>query len=601
VNTVAHWLDWRRWLVYTHRWLGIVGGVLFVAWFVSGVVMMYARMPGMANEERLARAPALDLSTATVSPLEAARAVGFVPEATSALGTLTHPGVETTAQKLAAEIAIDRVRVAMLGDRPVYRFGTGRNETIVYADAPEILGLVDRAQAEAIARRYAPGYAGQFHYDGYLTEPDQWTLQARGLMPIHRFALEDGDATRLYVSALSGDVVLRTTRAERLWGYLGPVTHWVYFTPLRKHGSTWSEFVIWSSLIGCVMCLTGLVWGVWRWSPMRRFRLKRVPSQSPYAGMMKWHHYTGLIFGVITLTWTYSGLLSMGPFNWFQSPGITAAQRDAYTGGPLRVDLMALDGIRASVAELDRAFGSQGGSQDSRRTSALPIGAVKELEATQFRGEPFWLAYRAPSPSDATQWMQIGLWPRASRPRLAHRFVSAVDPSAGTFARFDEPRFGRESMMEIARAAMPGAAIQDAVWLHEYDAHYYDLRSGRSLPVLRVRYADEAHTWLYLDPARGAIVQKTDDTRRLRRWLYQGLHSLDFPFLYYKRPLWDVAVIVLSIGGLALSATTLLPGFRRLRRRVREARMYVASSFSRTKAAAPGSQVRLKPDTTYEV
>ena len=69
--SLLRWLDWRRWMVYTHRWLGIVGGVLFVAWFVSGVVMMYARMPGLANEERLARAPALDLSSATVSPIEA--------------------------------------------------------------------------------------------------------------------------------------------------------------------------------------------------------------------------------------------------------------------------------------------------------------------------------------------------------------------------------------------------------------------------------------------------------------------------------------------------------------------------------------------------
>ncbi len=552
MSALVHWLDWRRWLVYSHRWLGIVGGVLFVTWFFSGVVMMYVRMPGMAPEERLARAASLDLSSATVSPLEAARTVGLVPDEGSALGNLARPGVETTAQKLAAEISIDRVRVAMLGDRPAYRFGTGRNEAIVYADRPEILGLVDRPEAEAIVRRYAPGYGGPLHYDGYLTEPDQWTLQARGLMPIHRFALDDGDATRLYVSALSGDVVLRTTRAERFWGYLGPVTHWVYFTPLRTHGSAWSEFIIWSSLIGCVMCLTGLVWGAWRYSPMRRFRLKRVPSQSPYAGLMKWHHYTGLIFGVITLTWTYSGLLSMSPFNWFQSPGITAAQREAYTGGPLRVDLMTLDGLRASLAELERAF------------------EVKELEATQFRGEPFWLAYRAPSESEAVQWMQIGLWPRAARPRLEHRYVSAADPAAGAFARFDEPRFGRESMLDVARAAMPDVPIQDAVWLQEYDAHYYDVRAGRALPVLRVRYADEARTWLYLDPARGAIVQRMDDTRRLRRWLYQGLHSLDFPFLYYKRPLWDLVVIVLSIGGLALSATTLLPGWRRLKKRVRE-------------------------------
>jgi hypothetical protein len=319
---------------------------------------------------------------------------------------------------------------------------------------------------------------------------------------------------------------------------------------------------------------------------MRRFRLKRVPSQSPYAGWMKWHHYTGLVFGAITLTWTYSGLLSMGPFNWFQSPGITAAQREAYTGGPLRVDLMTLDGLRGSLAELERAW--VGGSE---RISALRV--VKELEATQFRGEPFWLAYRAPSAAEASQWMHVGLMPRTPRPRLAHQYVAAADPAAGTFARFDEPRFGRESMLEIARAAMPGVPIADAVWLQEYDAHYYDLRAGRALPVLRVRYADDVRTWLYLDPVRGAIVQRTDDTRRLRRWLYQGLHSLDFPFLYYKRPLWDIVVIVLSIGGLALSATTLLPGWRRLRRNI-------VSGFGRTKTRVLAVQVRLKPDTTYE-
>ena len=90
------WLfDWRKVLVYTHRWLGIAGGVLFVAWFVSGVVMMYARMPGLANEERLARAPALDLSTVTISP----------PDAAAQLN-----------------IRADRLQVGMHGHRPVYRF-----------------------------------------------------------------------------------------------------------------------------------------------------------------------------------------------------------------------------------------------------------------------------------------------------------------------------------------------------------------------------------------------------------------------------------------------------------------------------------------------
>jgi hypothetical protein len=579
-----HWLDWRRWLVYTHRWLGIAGGMLFVAWFVSGVVMMYARMPGMANEERLARAPALDLSAAAFSPIEAARKALLIDEDTPGVSELTRPGTETTAQKLAAEVSFERLRVGMLGGRPVYRFGANRNETMVFADTAEIVEPIGRMHAEAIARRFAPGYTGLIRYDGYVTQPDQWTLQSRGLMPMHRFVLDDTEGTRLYVSEQSGDVVLRTTRSERFWGYLGPVLHWVYFTPLRKNGPVWSEFVIWSSLIGCVMCLTGLVWGLWRYSPRSRFRLKRVPSQSPYAGLLKWHHYAGLIFGVITTTWTYSGLLSMGPFNWFESPGITPQQREVFTGGPVRFHLLTLDGLRAAHAELEASF---------RATGAA--GAVKELEVTQFQGEPFWMAYRAPSEVEAGQWMHVGLRPRAARAAIEHRFVSAVNPEAGTFARFDEARFRGTSLLDLAREAMPGVPVQDSTWLRQYDAHYYDSRGARPLPVLRVRYADANQTWLYVDPARGAIVQRTDDTRRLRRWLYQGLHSLDFPSLYYKRPLWDIVVIVLSIGGLALSATTLVPTWRRLRRNARMAmsRPWLGTAMPTRPLSGESGQVRL--------
>jgi len=49
-----------RVLVYTHRWLGIGLGVLFVVWFISGVVMMYARMPELPAAERLARLPVIN-------------------------------------------------------------------------------------------------------------------------------------------------------------------------------------------------------------------------------------------------------------------------------------------------------------------------------------------------------------------------------------------------------------------------------------------------------------------------------------------------------------------------------------------------------------
>jgi len=57
-----------RTLVYTHRWLGIALGLLFVAWFVSGIVLMYARMPELDPDDRLPALAPLD-PVAFKSPL----------------------------------------------------------------------------------------------------------------------------------------------------------------------------------------------------------------------------------------------------------------------------------------------------------------------------------------------------------------------------------------------------------------------------------------------------------------------------------------------------------------------------------------------------
>ena len=124
-------------------------------------------------------------------------------------------------------------------------------------------------------------------------------------------------------------------------------------------------------------------------------------------------------------------------------------------------------------------------------------------------------------------------------------------------------------MLGAAQDAMPGVPIEGVYWMSEYDPCYYH-RSGRlNLPVLRVRFGDSERTWLYLDPKLGAIVRKEGRLSRINRWLYHGLHSLDFPFLYYRRPLWDLVVIALSLGGVVLSVTTMWAAYRRLRRGLR--------------------------------
>src|SRR5690348_8940804 len=88
----------RSLVVYTHRWLGIALGLLFAAWFVSGVVLMYVGMPRLSPAERLARLPALDFSRARTSPSEIASSIGA---------------------------PADALQLAMVGHRPVYRIRSG--------------------------------------------------------------------------------------------------------------------------------------------------------------------------------------------------------------------------------------------------------------------------------------------------------------------------------------------------------------------------------------------------------------------------------------------------------------------------------------------
>jgi hypothetical protein len=396
----------------------------------------------------------------------------------------------------------------------------------------------------ALLRRFVPEHAATQRYDRRLTDSDQWTLQniIRTNMPLHRIALGDADGTEYYVSEKTGEPVLRTTAHGRFWGYLSAVLHWLYFTPLRRHAEFWNSFVVWASLIGTAMCGVGIVLGIWRYSLSGRFRLQRAPSHTPYSGWMKWHHYAGLVFGFFACTWAFSGALSLGPFDFLKASPPSRAFREAAAGGPIDLSPLTVARIQAVAATVERSF------------------AAKELDFFQFLGEPYFVAYVPPSAAESAPWRNADI-SAATNLNIdrQHVLVSALRPEAGAFEGFDKDR-----MWDVARAAMPDVPVQDSAWLDQYDAYYYSQRGSRPLPVLRVRYADPHQTWLYLDPQHGTIASRMERASRWNRWLYHGFHSLDFPFMYYKRPLWDLVVILLSLGGIAISVTSALPAWRRL-------------------------------------
>jgi hypothetical protein len=454
-----------RTLLFVHRWLGVIVGLMMTLWCLSGFVMMYSGYPRLDNEEQLRGLEALHMPA---------------PAAWSRTG-------------LAGDLALSGARIEMMAGAPVLRVTPAGPPLPRIAQMRASPNNIDLATGQPIAaptadEALAVGRSFGTHF-GISGSPvaavpvgiDQWNVQTfRRHAPLHR--IDYPDAETVYVAA-SGEVVQQTTRAERFWGWLGAVPHWLYPTLLRQDGKLWNDVVVWVSLVGVFLTATGLYVGI---SRLRRGRDGKLGS--PYRGIWWLHHMTGLFFGVLTLTWVTSGLFTMNPWGLLDS--MAGFEERSRLSGP------ALQW--APVSSALATFAS------------LPAGTVR-IETAPLGGRLYFAV--------------IGR--DGSRTRL---------DAAGHIAPL--------SRDEVARALANGPPVKALDLLRQEDAYYYSHQNKVTLPVWRAALDDKAGTTLYIDTRTGRLLRAVDETGRWSRWLRTGLHDLDLPWLR-MRPVWDLVVLPL--------------------------------------------------------
>lgn len=493
----------KRTLFFVHRWAGIVLGLLIVLWFFSGMVTMYVGYPKLTPAERLARLPALTSENCCVS--------------------------FETAWRSVAEASLPRSAVlTSIANRPVYKFERSHDLVAVDATTGRAVEHITDEQALDAARAFLPGHAAT--HAGVAAE-DMWTRGSalHPHRPLHRIEMGDPDHTRLYVSSVTGEVVLDSTRSQRRWNLVGPWLHWLH--ALRGPSMTrddWRVVIIGLSLSALLLTISGIVAGIMRW----RFRGtypsgKRTPYRQKY---MRWHHITGLIFAVISVTWIFSGMMSVNPWGVF---GKGHSMHSSHT---------AVDESWPETATLD-----------TRQVLAelQPLMQVSELEWHRIDGQPYLVA------RDKSGETTIK---RASGEVIG--------------------RFSTQQLTEAAARLFPSATITETEELTAHDKYYYQraahtLRGhfDRRLPVLRVQFDDADQTWVYMSPYTGAVVLELGSRQRVERWLFWFLHSWDARSLLAARPLWDVFMLLSSAGGLFVGVTGVVIGYRRLRSKVEAYRM----------------------------
>lgn len=443
-------------------------------------------------------------------------------ERLAGLPPLQASAVAVPPRQLLSEAGVTQLSLRSIGNRAVYvaGFSDGRTEQY-YADTAEPVAAISAEEAvglaQAFARRSGRLAAGDARVVSVASiDYDQWSLSSslRQHRPLFRVDLGTEDGLQLYLSSKTGQVLRDTTRFERGWNWLGANLHWLYPAALRRHGELWAQLVITLSLLGLLSIVSGTVVGVWR---VRLRKPYKGRSYSPYRGVMKWHHVLGLICVLFFATYMFSGLMSMSPWGIFSSGEPYSRQVQRYYGGGEIADEVA------SLPALQQV---------------LSIGEYRELHWRRLGGEYYLLGSRSPRHTDL-------LRPRSWQ----HEWVITT------------------KIADAAAQLLPDYGYRLEV-LAEHDVYYYSHHQRyRPLPVLRLRFDDPQATWFHIDPLTGELRGRLNQRERLRRWLYNGLHSWDFLPLLNRRPLWDVLVITMMVLGAGFSITAIIIAVKRLQTR----------------------------------
>lgn len=240
--------------------------------------------------------------------------------------------------------------------------------------------------------------------------------------------------------------------------------------------------------------------------------------------MTLWHHYLGLTFGLLTLTWVASGLLSMNPWGLLEP-------------GSARSELMRLREHTSSFADAARW------SERVARHS-WPAG-TKRIEFAPLLGANYLVAY----------------------------------DGLGNGTRYETTRFApapltKSDLQHAALAIAGGRGLASATLMESEDAYYYSHHTERRLPVYRVVTSDEGQTRYYLDPISGELRARYDSGRRWYRWLFEGLHRMDFSASLRRRPVWDSVMLLLMTGVTGVCVTGTYLGARHLLQLRRRANLH---------------------------
>lgn len=476
-----------KFVIISHRIMGTLLSAVFLMWFLTGIVMLYH-----GHFPRADKSKKMELLSKTAVP--------FLP-----IDSVTHGA------------KFHDISLSRYAGNTLFHLSSPDSTADATPSGTEYKLTVNEARLESVRKAWC---ASDLASVDTLTSLDQWVPFGRNEkeLPIIRYTFADEEEHQLYVGSKSGDALQFTSHEQRVWAWLGPIPHWVYFTWLRSDQELWSIAVIWISGIGCLMVISGIWTGCVVWKRSRRSRKARF---SPYKKKWyHWHYVTGFAFGLFCLTYVFSGMMSLAEVPTF-------------------------------ISEPQLDFNPQ-----------------RELMAEA--ADTFMLDYRkvlqAEPQATSLEWKHIGNIP-----------YYAVGSKDGKTAYYDarDTSVAKLQLSESEILALVGNIYKKhnidisgaTTELQNHQELYYRVHSnGESiLPVVKVTMNDADNGVFYVNPKNGNV-RYVDTTGRWAYWMYPALHKLRLPGIADTEWLRLLLSWIVLLGGSAVSLTGVVLGCRYISR-----------------------------------
>lgn len=466
-----------------------------VMWFLTGYIMIFSGFPKVEREH-------------TLSLLESLEADTLLPSYTTVYEWYKKQGGNDKLSSFILERQDGQTRL-------IIRDESGK-KFILDALSGEKIRPTAPTKEDLFAKVALLTNSPIDHIDT-LTQLNQWIpfSQRRGDLPFYKVVLSDDAESHYYFSGTTGQLLQETTKYNRWMAYLGAIPHWIYIWQIRQDLELWINILIVLGVIGCIVCITGLVLGVYR-----TYQSRKRPKKhwSPYRNVWyRWHHISGLIFGCFVLTWIFSGWMSVDKLpTWM-------------TGDPPRE---AFYHLRSTP-------------MDSLNTTA-PVGDlmslnknVKRVTVSSFMGQ---LCVKVEKENNATEYWGY---------------------SEGKYHPFETTE---EMAVKTIRTMIPDAQITGVQQIENYTEEYLPHPRGKhppALPALSIQ--TEEGTTLYVAIYKPELIVTNNETIA-NGWAYKKLHSLKFLWAYHHPNIWLAVMLLLLSGGSIVSITGLVLGIKVLRR-----------------------------------